>query len=443
MGNIIEISRFEGQHLAHMHFIQQYGKVVGLFYGTEKITLVSDYDMLKRILIKDFHSFANRRVPFKFPLSYLDKALTVVRDQEWKNIRDTITPTFSATKLKAVLPIVDNSSRQMQALLRSQARQGQTVDIRTIFGQFSMEVILSAAFGVEMESQDSKLTTAASKLFSEATKRVLFAIISPYLLEMIRNSPFDFEAKYFHHLDRVARQVIRNRRQSDGAKPKDILQLMLDAQGSGKLSDDELVAQSFVFLLAGYETTATTLSFVSYLLALNPDVQDKLIDEIDQAFENDNDDDLSYDKINELKYLDMVISETLRLYPGTPVLIREASQDCTIGDYKFEKQSSVLVPVYAIHRDPTQWPEPDKFIPERFTPEQKQKRNPMSYLPFGSGPRNCIGMRFAIMEVKIALARVLRCVRIVQVKETEVPLQLVASITISAKNGVKLGLKER
>ncbi|EDV25748.1 Cytochrome P450 3A12 [Trichoplax sp. H2] len=442
LGNVPEIGQLGGQHLAHMYYIKKYGKVVGLFYGTEQITLVSDYEMIKKILVKNFHLFPNRRVPVKFPFDYLNKALTVVRDQEWKNIRDTITPTFSANKLKAVLPIVDNSSQELRSALTSYARQGEIIDARKVFGKFTMEVILSVAFGVQLNTQDTALTDAASKLFSGVGTRVLLAIISPYLLELIRSSPLDFEAKYFRRLDRVARQIIKERRQSGAPERKDLLQLMLDAQQSGKLSDDDIVAQSFVFLLAGYETTASTLSFISYLLALNPDVQEKLINEIDDAFSRI-DDDLSYEQIYDLKYLDMVIAETLRLYPPAPILMREAAQDCTIGDYQFIAGTSVLIPTYALQRDSTEWPDPEKFIPERFTQEEKRKRNPMSYLPFGTGPRICIGMRFALMEVKIALVTVLRAVKFIRVKETEVPLHLNAAITISPKNGIKIGLEGR
>ncbi|EDV25750.1 uncharacterized protein TRIADDRAFT_23953 [Trichoplax adhaerens] len=442
LGNIPEIARLGGQHLAHMYYTKKYGKVVGLFYGTERLTLVSDYEIIKKILIKDFHLFPNRRLPIKFPFDYLDKMLAFSRDQEWKTIRDTITPTFSANKLKAVLPIVDNSSRKLRSALISYAQQGEIIDARDVFGKFTMEVILSVAFGVQLNTQDTTLTNAASKMLSGILRRILFTIISPSLLELIRKSPLDFEAKYFQQLDHAARQVIKERRQSSAPKSKDFLQLVLDGRESGKLSDEDIIAQSFVFLLAGYETTANTLSSVCYLLAVNPDVQERLINEVDDAFSGV-DDDLSYEQIFELKYLDMVITETLRLYPPIPIIIREVAQDCTIGDYQFVAGTSIMLSTYALQRDSAEWPDPEKFIPERFTQEEKQKRSSMSYLPFGAGPRICIGMRFALMEIKIALVTVLRTVKFIRVKETEVPLQLNAGITISPKNGIKIGLEER
>lgn len=134
------------------------------------------------------------------------------------------------------------------------------------------------------------------------------------------------------------------------------------------------------------------MSFALYELALNPDVQDKLAEEI-RKYTSENGDKLTYDLLQEMKYLDMVVSETLRKYPPVGNLFRQCTKPYTIPgtNVLIEAETRVFIPIYAIHRDPKYYPNPEKFDPERFTPEEKAKRHPMIYMPFGEGPRNCIG----------------------------------------------------
>ncbi|XP_035215013.1 cytochrome P450 3A19-like [Stegodyphus dumicola] len=190
------------------------------------------------------------------------------------------------------------------------------------------------------------------------------------------------------------------------------------------LSHDELVAQCVIFFLAGYETTASTLSFITYALALNQDVQDKLREEVDEAIKANNGE-LTYDAIQSMKYLDNVISETLRLYSPAIRTERYAEADYKLGDtgITIPKGMVITIPIYAIHRDPKYYPDPEKFNPDRFSPEERAKRDQYTYLPFGHGPRNCMGMRFALMEIKICLAEVVRNFKIKRCPQTKVPLE--------------------
>ncbi|PRD21810.1 UNVERIFIED_CONTAM: Cytochrome P450 3A8 [Trichonephila clavipes] len=190
------------------------------------------------------------------------------------------------------------------------------------------------------------------------------------------------------------------------------------------LSTNELIAQCVIFFLAGFETTASTLAFVSFYLALNPDVQDKLVAEIDETVKAGNSE-LTYEAIQNMKYLDNVISETLRINPPSARLERVASEDYKLGDtgIVIPKHTIVTIPIYAIHRDPKYFPDPEKFDPDRFTPEERVKRSPYVFMPFGAGPRNCVGMRFALVEVKVCLAYVLSNFKIKKSPQTKVPLE--------------------
>lgn len=207
------------------------------------------------------------------------------------------------------------------------------------------------------------------------------------------------------------------------------------------ITEDEIVGQAFVFLLAGYETSSNTLGFTCYLLALHPDCQSRVQEEVDVFFSKHESPD--YTNVQELKYLDLVISEALRLYPPGFRFAREIDQDCTLNGQFLPKGLTIEIPAGFLHYDPEHWPEPEKFIPERFTPEAKASRHPFVYLPFGAGPRNCVGMRLAQLEIKMALVRLLQRFSIVACSETKVPLELKSSSTLGPKNGIFVKLQRR
>ncbi|OPL20960.1 cytochrome 3a11 p450, partial [Mytilus galloprovincialis] len=144
-----------------------------------------------------------------------------------------------------------------------------------------------------------------------------------------------------------------------------------------------------------------------------------------------------------MDYLDRVFSETLRLYAPGGRTDRHVEKDMTVNGYKIPKNAEIMIPIHAIHRDPEFWGEPDKFDPERFTPENKAKRHPYCYLPFGHGPRSCIGMRLAQVEAKYALVYILQHYRFKTCTETEIPIQLTKGGVTKPVNDIKLKLESR
>ncbi|GAV06330.1 hypothetical protein RvY_16341-3 [Ramazzottius varieornatus] len=186
------------------------------------------------------------------------------------------------------------------------------------------------------------------------------------------------------------------------------------------LSIDEVLAQSIIFFVAGFETSATTLTFMTYLLAIHPEIQEKLRKEIDQAIGKDVPP--TYDLISRIPYLDQCINETLRMYPPATRTERENSEEWTYGNLTLDKGTIIAIPIYAIQHDSEYWPEPDSFNPDRFSEENKHKIVPFTFLPFGQGPRNCAGMRFAIYEIKMVLVSVLQRYRLVATPRTAAPV---------------------
>ena len=242
---------------------------------------------------------------------------------------------------------------------------------------------------------------------------------------------------YLHETSLKLIEDHRNTMTTTGSTARDLLQLMLEAhdentgtKSSSYLSNEEIVAEVMTFILAGYETTSNALSYTAYLLALNPAIQDRIIKEINDYYDINPDCSL-YDAAENIEYVTMVLYESMRMYPPAPRTSRECKQTCAVTDELIiEKGIDVSFPIFFIHRNPEHWPNPDKFDPERFNPNNEQSYPTFAYLPFGEGPRQCIGKRLALLEAKITLVAILKDLQFKRTTETEVPLDLSVGITM-------------
>ncbi|XP_022106691.1 cytochrome P450 3A19-like isoform X2 [Acanthaster planci] len=344
-------------------------------------------------------------------------------------------------------------------------QDGQPIECKRLYGGFTMDSIAWCGFGLKVDSQKNKndeFVVNARRVFSfERRPLMLLVNFLPFL-----NPIFEYfdvalmPAKVAQFFSSVTDQTRKLRKEealsNDRKKQIDMLQLLLNAhnetvegddeeagpqlqtlKGSKRpLTNDEVTAQTILFFLAGYETTNTLLGFASYLLAINQDCQEKLYSEIlDAASSRDL---VSYDTVGKMTYLDMVINESLRFYPPIAGFFRTCNKTFSHKGITFEKGTQVLINIYAIHHDEKYWPDPDKFDPERFSPERKASIPPMAFIPFGYGPRNCIGMRLALLETKMALVRTLQQYRLDVCPETQIPLKLNAGLFTSPREGIKL-----
>lgn len=188
---------------------------------------------------------------------------------------------------------------------------------------------------------------------------------------------------------------------------------------------DEMAAESFIFFTGGYETSSSALTFCLYELALNPDIQQRLRIEIQEGLREDNG--VSYDLLFKLEYLDMVVKEALRKYPIIPAMLRKCTKDYPIPgtELVIPKGQNLMIPFYSIHHDEEFYPSPDKFDPERFSAENSKDRNPLTFLAFGEGPRGCIGERFGMLQVKIALVKLLTNFELEVCEKTTIPMKFI------------------
>lgn len=203
-------------------------------------------------------------------------------------------------------------------------------------------------------------------------------------------------------------------------------------QNSKKLeiTEEDIIAQALIFFFAGFDSVSTLMCFMAYELAVNPDIQKRLRHEVLSTYQECNGN-LTYEVLMKMKYMDMVVSETLRKWPNSIATDRYSIKPYTVYPetpeeklLKLPDKSVIWIPIFGIHRDPKFYPEPDRFDPERFNDENKDSIKPYTYLPFGVGPRNCIGSRFALLETKIIMFHLLLKMDINVVDKTPIPMKL-------------------
>ena len=460
--------------------------------------MVLDPDMMKDVMVKDFSNFTDRRNAGPSGNNITDNFLTTLDGQEWKRMRSVMTPTFTSGKMRAMFDIIESCCKPLKEKLTELAESNQDMDCKTVFGCYTMDVIAKCCFATETDAHkdpNNIFLFNAIKFFDVFGP---WAMVKRFLIpfpikKLIGYTPNPKESLDF--FEGLTKALVDKRRR-EKIKSKDYLQLLLDAgdQDSNQtdstndttpdneahhghedkavsnsslrdpekrnLTDDEIVSNAVLFLAVGYETTGSLLSFASYALACNPEAQELLHQELKEAYESNNHA-FDYNTVSSLKYLDAVISETLRAFPPATRMERKSATK-----YKFakngiviEKGSHVHIPIYAIHHTEDFWPEHEKFDPSRFLAGKKEKIIPYTYVPFGAGeciciksdlindritgPRNCIGMRFALLEAKLALANILLNFRFKKSPRTAVPLDFSnAQILLKPKEMI-IGVESR
>ncbi|XP_001606687.2 probable cytochrome P450 6a13 [Nasonia vitripennis] len=398
----------------------------GLYILNEPILVVNDPELIRLILVKNFTNFCNRGTYYNESTDPLSCALPRLVDDKWKRLRAKLSPTFTSGSLKKMYPMFKEICDKLVKTFDTALDESDVLEMKDIASRFTMDCISSIVLGFNVNSLQNPEHEFRKygKIVNDFGK--VFVLLSFYVPDMIDFYSFIPKKRkkvhaFFVYLFqktvayRRAKKIVRN----------DFLNMLMQLMDRGyvenefeasstNVSDDdrlsmtEAVAQSVIFFAAGQETTSSALCCCLYELALHQDVQKKLQWEIDQAFASP--EGLTYEKIFEMPYLDMVLCETLRKHPGAPVLNRISLADLNVPDSKFRipKGMRLVIPVNGIHSDPNVYPDPDRFDPSRFTPENRAKRHPLVYLPFGEGPRHCIGKRLGVLKPKIALCYLLK-----------------------------------
>ncbi|KAF2898022.1 hypothetical protein ILUMI_08153 [Ignelater luminosus] len=443
----------------------RYGGVYQLF---TPMLLIRDPELIKQITVKDFEHFIDHFHFFPTNDEPLwEKNLFLLKGEKWREMRTTLSPSFTSSKMKLMFGLINDCAKQFVKYYEEQNENVIQLEMKDTFTRYANDVIATSAFGVTCDSirnRDNEfyLNGKIAADFGEGIKGMLkfvIATLSPKLANKLGLKLTKRESSMF--FTNVIKSNIKSREQNGIIRP-DMIHLLLEARKGKlkyeelesipkeKLTDEDIAAQAFIFFLAGFDSVATLMYFVAYELAVHPDIQVKLQLEIDNILNNSNGS-LTYENLSSMKYMDMVLSETLRKWPNAFFLDRVCVKPYTIPPVRegekpvyLEKGDTIQIPLFGIHYDPEYFPEPERFDPERFSDENKSKINPYVYLPFGSGPRICIGSRFALMETKMVFSYLLAKFDIVVTEKTPIPLKLSRSkLSLDNDEGFWMGLQLR
>ncbi|XP_050456470.1 cytochrome P450 4C1-like isoform X1 [Cataglyphis hispanica] len=380
--------------------------------------------------------------PYELLEPWLGKGLLTSTGKQWNHDRKLIGPTFHFGILNQFAVIMSEKAEILTKCLEREIAKNpeKAINIFPFAANVALDIICETAMGVDVHAQESetKYTTSIHR----TSKLMLDRFIQPwYWMDWLYNMvPSGKEHNsLLNTIHTFTKEVIRKKkiaRQSGNDSPKSeneddeldigkrkgkaFLDLLLDQNEKTDmpLTDDELRAQVDTFMFEGHDTTAVAITWTLFLLGNNLEHQEKLHEELEEVFK-DSKTPASVKELSQLKYLDRVIKETLRIFPSVPIITRKLAEDVKIDDYTLPKDTTVLLEIALTHKNPQVWTDPKKFDPDRFLPENSKHRNPYAYIPFSAGPRNCIGQRFALLEEKTILTAILRKWRVKSVKTTE------------------------
>uniref|UniRef100_A0A8D8X8G7 Probable cytochrome P450 6a14 n=1 Tax=Cacopsylla melanoneura TaxID=428564 RepID=A0A8D8X8G7_9HEMI len=393
----------------------------GLYSINKPVLMVTDPEFLKNILIKDFDYFTDRGL-FEGSESNdpLAGHLFNKKGNDWRRLRNKLSPTFTSGKIKYMTPLIVKCSDNLVNAISKQFGDSNQInlELKDYCARYTTDVIGSTAFGIEincLENPDSEFRQISQLLLTPSVfitlKTLVIALVpvfKPYI-SILDSRVASFFTRVFK-----SNVVYREKNHVERNDFLNLLMQLRNAQKGKEIGEDDveitptcMVAQSFVFFVAGFETSSSALSFCLYEMAKNQQLQSKLRQEILDTQKQVGE--LNYEALQSMSLLDKITKETLRKYPSVPQLDRVAVKEYKIPDtdITLDVGTKISIPSFAIHYDPEYYPNPDQFDPERFTPENIEARPHYTYLPFGDGPRNCIGMRFGLIQFKSGLAHLM------------------------------------
>lgn len=402
-----------GAFFADVYKKYKNSKLLGFYFSYRPALIINDPEYIQDILIKDFTAFHDRGLPVNEKKNPLSAHLFTLEGQKWRDLRVKLSPTFTSGKLKGMYSTIRDCAKVLEDYLIGQTKNGKdTFEFRDLLARFTTNVISSVAFGIEndcINDPENIFRKMGIKIFETSFKRRfirILTLVAPKLLSPLNLKSQDEEMEKFF-FDLVRTTIDYRSKNKNEQQRKDFMNLLIQLKDQGyvsvdkneeyeagdkqvdfkKLTLNQVAAQTFLFFIAGFETSSSTMNFSVIELCKNQKIQQKAQKEIDDVVKGG---EISYENLNELKYLDMIVDETLRKYPIVPILNREASRDYQFAHSNLvvEKGTAIIIPVLGIHRDANIYENPLEFKPERFSdsPSGNSYGSGLTYFGFGDGP---------------------------------------------------------
>jgi cytochrome P450 len=408
--------------------------LVRLRRGSRDFVFLTDPDLIREMLVDEADAFVKSDGLIRSLEPALGRALLTADGQHWRWQRRASAPIFRHERIVSFLPVmVEAAKRCRDAWLA----KGGEVDVARDMMHTTFEIIaatmLSGGTALDVARVERDITTYVDN----AGWPLALSILSAPLW-----MPYPGRGRSLRSRDYLRTQITRLVTERRGIpRREDLVSLLIEARDpeTGRAMTDKEVADNLItFISAGHETTALALTFALYLISLHPEVEARVVAEIREVAD---DGPIEAGQVEALAYTRQVIQEAMRLYPPASILVRDAAREIAIGGHSFAAGTGFNVPIYALHRHKRIWPNPDAFDPQRFAPDAVKGRHRYAYMPFGAGPRICIGMSFAMTEAVAILAILLRDVRL-RLRPGHVP-QLVMKVTLRPKNGMPMRVEPR
>ena len=417
-------------------YLRRYGRAAHYRILNKDVVLLHDPADIAEVLIDKAAFFGKDRTQKRMKI-LLGEGMITSDGEVHNRARRIAAPAFHRRRIERYAGQIV----EIAAGVSAQWQPGAEFDIAAEMMRLALQVTARTLFDTEVTAEIHEINDQVNVIME-----LYYYLITLPRAELLLNWPLK-KMKRFRaakaRLDRVVGQMVSARRvETNLGSRGDLLSMLIlarDDEGSGlRLSAVELRDQVLTLFLAGYETVANALAWTWLLLGQNPEVQVRLDAELDSVLDGGLP---TLEDMPRLEYTTMVLSESMRLYPPAWAMGREVLEDVSIGPYRFRKGTSVFFSQYLVQRDPRWFPEPERFLPERFTPAEKVRRPRFAYFPFGGGGRQCIGESFAWMEAVLSLATIARRWQIRLVPGQTIGLQ--PKITLRPKNGIRVRVYSR
>nr|XP_003221648.2 PREDICTED: cytochrome P450 4V2 [Anolis carolinensis] len=398
---------------------------------------------------------------YKFLHPWLGTGLLTSTGDKWRSRRKMLTPTFHFAILLDFLDVMNEQASILVQKLEKHVDK-EPFDCFLYITLCALDIICETAMGKNIGAQNNKDSEYVRAVY-RMSDLIHHRQKSPWLwsdfiysicqegrdhsknlkiLHTFTDSVIAEKAQQLKNQEHKS-DVIINGEQSKTKGRRAFLDMLLSTtdENGKKMSYLDIREEVDTFMFEGHDTTAAAMNWVIYLLGSYPEVQRNVHKELDEVF-GDSDRPITMDDLKQLRYLESVIKESLRLFPSVPLFARTFTEEVHIKGFKIPQGTDCIIVPYALHRDPDVFPEPEEFRPERFFPENSNGRNPYAYVPFSAGPRNCIGQRFAQIEEKTILATILRRFQI-ETKQKRDELYPVGELILRPNRGIWIQLKRR
>ncbi|XP_001658816.2 cytochrome P450 4c3 [Aedes aegypti] len=440
-----------------------YGRKQGIcriWNGRTPYVLISKAEPVERILSSSVNIEKGRDYGFLRP--WLGNGLLTCPGSRWYKRRKALNPTFNYKMLSDFLEVFNRQAQTMVRLMEKELNRENGFNCTRYATLCSLDILCETAMGCPIQAQEqfgSDYVKAHEEIGCIMLERLQKIWLHPDFIYK-RTNFYKRQSECLKILHGFSENVIKQRRlQRDASlankhdedpsieigrkRQLAFLDLLLEATQDGQpLSDRDIRDEVDTFILGGHDTTATAIGWLLYLLGTDPQVQDRVFEEIDSIMGQDRDRPPTMIELNEMKYLECCIKEALRLFPSIPLIARKLTESVNVGDYTIPAGTNAVIVVYQLHRDTQIFPNPDKFNPDRFLPENSQGRHQYAYIPFSAGPRNCIGQKFGLLEEKAVAVAVLRKYRITSLDRRE-DLTLYGELVLKSKNGLRISISQR